>query len=146
MRKNFVAIEHHSCTTSTCLFTFSVVVVDLSIDCILSFLFPAETFSFQSFPSQQTSSSWTSSWFLSSLLTVWKHFQTLTLTGIYSFSGLLIAFVPGGVFKFIHEFWPIMNKEGRRQLISLRNIWWKTKMKNKKSLKGFSKLSVHSEN
>ena len=29
--------------TSTCLFTFSVVVVDLSIDCILSFLFPAET-------------------------------------------------------------------------------------------------------
>ena len=28
---------------STCLFTFSVVVVDLPIDCILSFLFPAET-------------------------------------------------------------------------------------------------------
>ena len=43
LRKNFVANEHHSCTTSTCLFTFSVVVVDLSIDCILSFLFPAET-------------------------------------------------------------------------------------------------------
>ena len=39
-----VANEHHSCTTSTCLFTFSVVVVvDLPIDCILSFLFPAET-------------------------------------------------------------------------------------------------------
>ena len=28
---------------STCLFTFSVVVVDLPVDCILSFLFPAET-------------------------------------------------------------------------------------------------------
>ena len=43
LRKNFGANEHHSCTTSTCLFTFSVVVVDLPIDCILSFLFPAET-------------------------------------------------------------------------------------------------------
>ena len=41
--KNFVANEHHSCTTSTCLFTFSVVVVDVPTDCILSFLFPAET-------------------------------------------------------------------------------------------------------
>ena len=43
--KNFVANEHHSFTS---LFTFSVVVVvvvvvDLPIDCILSFLFPAET-------------------------------------------------------------------------------------------------------
>ena len=28
---------------STCLFTFSVVVVDLPVDCILSFLFAAET-------------------------------------------------------------------------------------------------------
>ena len=34
MRRNFVANEHHSVTF---LFTFSVV------DCILSFLFPAET-------------------------------------------------------------------------------------------------------
>ena len=40
MRKNFVANEHHSFTF---VFTFSVVVVDLPIDCILSFLFPAET-------------------------------------------------------------------------------------------------------
>ena len=38
--KNFVANEHHSFTF---VFTFSVVVVDLPIDCILSFLFPAET-------------------------------------------------------------------------------------------------------
>ena len=38
--KNFVATEHHSFTF---VFTFSVVVVDLPIDCILSFLFPAET-------------------------------------------------------------------------------------------------------
>ena len=43
LRKDFVANEHHSSTTSNCLFTFSVVVVDLPIDCILSFLFPAET-------------------------------------------------------------------------------------------------------
>ena len=38
--KNFVANEHHSFTS---VFTFSVVVVDLSTDCILTFLFPAET-------------------------------------------------------------------------------------------------------
>ena len=38
--KNFVASEHHSFTS---VFTFSVVVVDLSTDCILTFLFPAET-------------------------------------------------------------------------------------------------------
>ena len=38
--KNFVANEHHSFTF---VFTFSVVVVDLPIDCILSFLFPSET-------------------------------------------------------------------------------------------------------
>ena len=38
--KNFVENEHHSFTS---VFTFSVVVVDLPIDCILSFLFPAET-------------------------------------------------------------------------------------------------------
>ena len=37
--KNFVANEHHSFTF---VFTFSVVVVDLPTDCILSFLFPAE--------------------------------------------------------------------------------------------------------
>ena len=37
---NFVANEHHSFTF---VFTFSVVVVDLPTDCILSFLFPAET-------------------------------------------------------------------------------------------------------
>ena len=37
---NFVANEHHSFTS---VFTFSVVVVDLPTDCILSFLFPAET-------------------------------------------------------------------------------------------------------
>ena len=43
MRKDFIANEHHSCSTSTCLLTFSVVVVDLPIDCTLSFLFPAET-------------------------------------------------------------------------------------------------------
>ena len=44
MQKNFVANGHHSSTTSDMLFTFSVVVVvDLPIDCILSFLFPAET-------------------------------------------------------------------------------------------------------
>ena len=44
--------------------------VDLPTDCILSFLFlaPKLTSSFQSFPSQQTSSSWFSSWFLISLL------------------------------------------------------------------------------
>ena len=34
--KNFVANEHHSFTF---VFTFSVVVVDLPTDCILSFLF-----------------------------------------------------------------------------------------------------------
>ena len=39
MRRNFVANEHHSVTF---LFTFSVV-VDLPTDCILSFLFAAET-------------------------------------------------------------------------------------------------------
>ena len=38
--KNFVANEHHSFTS---VFTFSVVVVDLPTDCILTFLFPAET-------------------------------------------------------------------------------------------------------
>ena len=38
--KNFVANEHHSFTF---VFTFSVVVVDLPTDCILSFLFAAET-------------------------------------------------------------------------------------------------------
>ena len=38
--KKFVANEHHSFTF---VFTFSVVVVDLPTDCILSFLFPAET-------------------------------------------------------------------------------------------------------
>ena len=38
--ENFVANEHHSYTF---VFTFSVVVVDLPTDCILSFLFPAET-------------------------------------------------------------------------------------------------------
>ena len=38
--KNFVANEHHSFTS---VFRFSVVVVDLPTDCILSFLFPAET-------------------------------------------------------------------------------------------------------
>ena len=38
--ENFVANEHHSYTF---VFTFSVVVVDLPTDCILSFLFPAKT-------------------------------------------------------------------------------------------------------
>ena len=38
--KNFVANEHHSFTS---VFTFSVVVVDLLTDRILTFLFPAET-------------------------------------------------------------------------------------------------------
>ena len=38
--KNFVANEHHSFTS---VFTFSVVVVDLPTDRILTFLFPAET-------------------------------------------------------------------------------------------------------
>ena len=38
--KSFVASEHHSFTF---VFTFSVVVVDLPTDCILGFLFPAET-------------------------------------------------------------------------------------------------------
>ena len=38
--KNFVANENHSFTF---MFTFSVVVVHLPADCILSFLFPAET-------------------------------------------------------------------------------------------------------
>ena len=39
--KNFVATEHYSLTfVST---SFSVVIVDLPSDCILSFLFPAET-------------------------------------------------------------------------------------------------------
>ena len=38
--KNFVGNEHHSFTS---VFTFSVVVVDLPTDRILTFLFPAET-------------------------------------------------------------------------------------------------------
>ena len=38
--KNFVANEHHSFTS---VFTFSVAVVDLPADRILTFLFPAET-------------------------------------------------------------------------------------------------------
>ena len=38
--KDFVANEHHGFTF---VFTFSVVVVDLPTDCILSFLFPTET-------------------------------------------------------------------------------------------------------
>ena len=38
--KNFVANEHHSFTS---VFTFNVVVVDLRTDCILTFLFLAET-------------------------------------------------------------------------------------------------------
>ena len=38
--KNFVANKHHSFTF---VFTFSVVVVDLPTDCILSFFFPTET-------------------------------------------------------------------------------------------------------
>ena len=38
--KNFVANEHHSFLF---VFTFSVVVIDLPTDCILSFLFPTET-------------------------------------------------------------------------------------------------------
>ena len=38
--KNFVATKHHSFTF---VFTLSVVVVDLPTDCIVSFLFPAET-------------------------------------------------------------------------------------------------------
>ena len=38
--KNFVANEHHSFTF---VFTFSVVVVDLPTDCILSFVFAFET-------------------------------------------------------------------------------------------------------
>ena len=38
--KNFVSNKHHSFTS---VFTFSVVVVDLPTDCILTFLFPAET-------------------------------------------------------------------------------------------------------
>ena len=38
--KNFVANEQHSFTF---VFTFSVIVNDLQTDCILSFLFPAET-------------------------------------------------------------------------------------------------------
>ena len=50
--KNFVANEHHSFTF---VFTFSVVVVDLPTDCILSFLFPAETdVLVPLFPSQQS--------------------------------------------------------------------------------------------
>ena len=53
--KNFVANENHSFTF---VFTFSVVVVvDPPTDCILSFLFPAETDTFQAFASQQTASS-----------------------------------------------------------------------------------------
>ena len=62
--KNFVANEHHSFTS---VFTFSIVVVDLPTDCILTFLFPAETDVLVPV-SQQTSSSWTSSWFLSFLI------------------------------------------------------------------------------
>ena len=64
--KNFVANEHHSFTS---VFTFSVVVVDLPTDRILTFPFPAETdVLVPVFLSQQTSSSWTSSWVLSSLM------------------------------------------------------------------------------
>ena len=40
VEKNFVANEHHSFTS---VFTFSVVIVDLPTECILTFLFPAET-------------------------------------------------------------------------------------------------------
>ena len=64
LRKSFVAKEHHSFTS---MFTFSVV-VDLPTDCIFSFFPPKLTFGFQFFPSQQKLSSWTSSWFLSSLI------------------------------------------------------------------------------
>ena len=39
-KKNFVANEHHSFRS---VFTFNVVVVDQPNDCILTFLFPAET-------------------------------------------------------------------------------------------------------
>ena len=49
--KNFVANEHHSFTF---VFTFSVVIVDLPTDCILSFLFPAETDVLFPFFSQST--------------------------------------------------------------------------------------------
>ena len=66
---SFVANKHHSFTFVS---TFSVVVVDLPTDCILSFLFPAENdVLVPVFPSQQMSSSWTSSWFLSSLI-IWR--------------------------------------------------------------------------
>ena len=62
--KNFVANEHDSLTF---VFTFSVVVVDLPTHCI--FLFPAETdVLVPIFSRQQTSSSW----FLSSLMNVWR--------------------------------------------------------------------------
>ena len=40
LRKSFVANEHHSFTF---VFTFSVIVVNLQTDCILSFLFPTDT-------------------------------------------------------------------------------------------------------
>ena len=49
--KNFVANEHHSFTF---VFSFSVVVVDLPTDRVVSFLFPTETDVLV--PSQQTSS------------------------------------------------------------------------------------------
>ena len=49
--KNFVANEHHSFTS---VFTFSVVVVDLPTDRILTFLFPAETDVFVPVFSQST--------------------------------------------------------------------------------------------
>ena len=49
--QNFVANEHHSFIF---VFTFSVVVVDLLTDCILSFLFPTETDVLVPFVSQST--------------------------------------------------------------------------------------------
>ena len=50
--KNFVANEHH--ITVLHLFTFSVFVVNLPTDCILTFLFPAETDVLVPFFSQST--------------------------------------------------------------------------------------------
>ena len=50
MRKNFVASEHHSCTTSTCLFTFSVVVVDLPDRLHLKFPFSRRNWRSRSSP------------------------------------------------------------------------------------------------
>ena len=65
--KNFVANEHHSFTS---VFTFSVVVVDLPTDRILTFLFPAETDVLVPVFSQSTDVVVVtpSSWFLSSLI------------------------------------------------------------------------------